>query len=166
MLWLAWAAMVTLMREASKLERRRWHRYFHRLDVIERDMTMNEEERGRAFIALLKEAWPAVFRRGRPSEDKSDFVEAADRIEAYLADTWKKREAVRRAAVVVVEQETRINLDLICADGCGTSRQEVLNSRTARQATVLILSHIYEEPAKTTEQALRRARAARKGQPT
>jgi hypothetical protein len=159
MLDLAWPAMLRLLTKVKKPERERWYRFFSRLSALERDTTLSKSERGEKFIALHKQAWPAP--RGRPAADKEDFLYAAERIEAHLASAWKNGIAARSAAVRVVELAARINLDdPIDDEGRGTNRHEVLATSSAHQATLLILSHIYEEPVKSTEQALLRARRA------
>ena len=40
-------------------DRQRWHRYFERLSAIEHGESLSDSERGAAFVALLKKAWPA-----------------------------------------------------------------------------------------------------------
>jgi hypothetical protein len=147
--WLAWAAMVTLMAKASKPERHRWHRDFDQLSALEHDATLSESERGAAFVALLKDAWPMAPRRGREPDDVrllSDFP----RIEAHLAGAWPKGEEAKRAAVADVERDAKLDL--------GDNRPEVLATSSPRWAALLILAHAYEEDVRTVEQALRRAR--------
>jgi hypothetical protein len=146
--------MVALMGKTSRRERQRWHRYFDRLSAVEHDVTLSEPERGQAFVDLLKDAWPVAPRRGRQPNDVSGLLVDFPKIQAHLADAWAKGEAAKRAAVADVERAARIDLDL--------NRQEVLASRTARRATLLIMAHAYEKDVRTTEQALYRARRRRR----
>ena len=152
--WLAWAAMVSLMGGASRPERARWHRYFDRLSAIEHDESLSDSERGAAFVALLKEAWPRAPRRGRPREDDRGLLADFPAIRDMLTPAWSKGAAAREAAVAAVERRAP-ELKL------GAHRNPILKLRSPSLAARTILSHAYgDDDTNAIDQALKRARRA------
>jgi hypothetical protein len=156
MLYLAWPAMLRLLTKARKPERERCHGYFRRLAKIEYDTTMSESERGKAFLALHKEAWPV---RGRPRDDNNGFLANFTEIRDMLALVWPKGKAARAAAVAAVERriipdEFGVPFELEDVD-----RSAILALRTPRAATLRLLTHVYgDEDTNALTQILKRAR--------
>jgi hypothetical protein len=150
--WLAWVAMVGLMTQAKKPERHRWHRSFSRLAEIEANKAMSHEERGQAFMDLLKEARPVLPRRGRRTGNHDGLLADSAEITQELAPAWPKGREARLAAVNAITRRIE-GLEL---DG-GTRATIVETCQSPRVAATTLLAYAYEKEPKTVEQALRRA---------
>lgn len=155
--WMAWAAMLDLIPKVEKSHRIRWHRFFHRLSLIEGDVALTDAERGQAFMDLLREAWPRELpRQGRPREDYSGLLSDFPEIRDQLATTWGKGIKARLAAVDGIVRRIK---DLEMDAG---SRMEIAERcATPRTAALTIMAYAYEQDPKSVEQALRRALKAK-----